>query len=112
MKTLSEKIILEAKIVTLRNKQAEDLLILKEIYYTTLDSLKPLNLIKSATVELITDPKLKSNLIIGTIGLGVNYFSNKLLNQNASNSIERVIEKVLKFGIKFLSKKNNENLSK
>lgn len=96
MKTPNEMIILQAKMDTLRNKQVEDLTMLKETYYTTLKSFKPLNLVKSATLEFITDPKLKSNLIIGTIGLGANYFTNNLFNRNASNLAKQIIRKVLK----------------
>lgn len=76
----------------MKNKQAEDLLILKESYYNTLDNITPLNLIKSATLELITDRKLKSNLLFAAIGFGVNFLSKKLLNYSA---VKQLIAKIL-----------------
>ena len=102
-----EKIELKEKIALLKSKQADDFVVLKQQYYATIDSFKPLNLIKSASQEFISTPNLKSNLINGAIGLGTNYLSKNLLNENSANPIKRVIGKVLKFALKnFIEKKS------
>jgi hypothetical protein len=107
MKRSKEKIALEEKIAFLKEKQSEDFLALKQQYYTTVDSFKPLNLIKTATQDFILDPNLKSNLINGAIGFGTNYLSKNLLNENSVNPIKRVLGKVLKFALKnFIGKKS------
>ena len=109
MKPINEKIELEQKITFLKNKQVEDFLVLKEQYHNTINSFKPLNLIKSATQEFISSPDLKSNLINGAIGLGTDYLSNKLLNENSINPVKRVLGKVLKFTLKnFIGKKSKK----
>jgi hypothetical protein len=109
MKTTSEKIRLEAEIAFLKNKQAEDLLILKEQYYRTVESFKPVNLIKSATREFISSPNLKSNVINGAIGIGTSYLTKNLLNEDSVNPIKRVLGKVLKFAVKnFIGKKSKK----
>lgn len=101
-----EKIELEQKIDFLRNKQVADFLILKNQYHATIDSFKPINLIKNSFQEAITSPDLKSNLINGAIGLGTNYLTKNLLNEDSTNPIKRVFGKVLKFVLKnFIEKK-------
>ncbi len=102
-----EKTELKEKIAFLKSKQADDFVVLKQQYYATIDSFKPLNLIKSASQEFISSPNLKSNLINGAIGLGTNYLSKNLLNENSANPIKRVLGKVLKFALKnFIEKKS------
>jgi hypothetical protein len=109
MKTTIEKIELEAKIAFLKEKQAEDLLILKDQYRSTVDSFKPLNLIKSATQEFMASPNLKENLIKGAIGFGTSYLTKKVLNEDSPNPIKRVLGKVLKFALKnFIGKKSKK----
>ena len=110
MKNTDEKIELEAKIAFLKQKQTDDFVVLKQQYELTVDSFKPINLIKSATQEFISSPDLKSNLISGAIGLGTNYLTKNLLNVAAVNPIKRVLSKVLKFGLKnFIGKKSRKS---
>ncbi len=109
MKNNNEKIELKEKIAFLKLKQAQDFVVLKQQYYATIDSFKPLNLIKSATQEFISSPDLKSNLINGAIGFGTNYLSRNILNENSANPIKRILGKVLKFALKnFIGKKSKK----
>jgi hypothetical protein len=110
MKKPNGKTELAAKIVFLKNKQTEDFWVLKEHYYNTVDSLKPINLIKSATQKFIANPNIKANLINGAIGFGTNYLSKNLLNENSANPIKRVLGKVLKFALKNFVEKNRKKL--
>lgn len=100
MKPSKQKLELETKIAFLELKQERDFDDLKNQYYSTIESIKPLNLIKSATQEFIKSPNLKSNLINGAIGLGANYLSKNVLNENSPNPIKRMLGKVLKFAVK------------
>ncbi|MFM9989178.1 hypothetical protein [Flavobacterium sp.] len=110
MKPIDERTALKEKIAFLKNKQAEDFLILKDQYHTTIDSFKPINLIKSSLQKVITSPDLKANLINGAIGLGTNYLSKTLLNDNSVNPIKRGLGKVLKFALKnFIGKKSKKS---
>ena len=106
MKQTTLKIELEAKIAFLKSKQEQDFNALRSQYSATIESIKPINLIKSATREFITSPNLKSNLINGVIGLGTNYLSKNLMNEHSLNPVKRVLGKVLKFVLKnFVGKK-------
>ena len=106
METIDEKVALKEKISFLKNKQAEDFLVLKNQYHITIDSFKTINLIKSSIEEVITSPNLKTNLISGVIGLGTNYLTKNLFNDNSVNPLKQVFGKVLKFTLKnFIKKK-------
>lgn len=107
MKKSNQKIEIEAKIAYLKRKKHDDFVALKDQYDFTVNSLKPLNLIKNVAFDFISSPGLKSNLINGAIGIGTNYLSKNLMNENSSNPVKRVLGKVLKFAIKnFIGKKS------
>ena len=106
MKTLTQKDILKEQIVALEKKQVQDLETLKNQYQATIDSFKPLNLIKNSILEVATTSNLKSYLISGAIGLGTNYLSKTFTNENEQNPIKRTIGKVVKFALRnFFGKK-------
>ncbi len=99
MRTISQKEVLEQRISYLKDKQENELLQLKAQYDTTLNSLRPVNLIKSSFQDVMDTPNLKSNLLIGAVGLGTNFVSKTLLNENSGHPVKRVIVKVLKFAL-------------
>jgi hypothetical protein len=108
MKTTNLKIELLGKISYLKEKKEADLVNLKEQYNDTVESFSPLNLIKSVTQEFCSSPDLKPNLINAVIGFGANYLSNylskKILNEDANNPVQRLLGKLLKFGLKMVNR--------
>lgn len=107
MKALNQKQQLESKILDLKSQQSNQFNDLRSQYYDTIESIKPLNLLKSATASFMSQPNLKSNLINGVIGFGVNYVSKKFINVNSANPAKRIFGKVLKFAINnFIGKKS------
>lgn len=106
MKTINQKAQLATKIALLRNKQESDFLHLKDQYHITIDSFKPINLIKNSIEDAITMPSIKSSLIKGTVGFGINFLANNFLHPKSSSSKNTVLGNVLKFVTKsFMSKK-------
>ncbi len=99
MKAINQKKQLATKIALLRNKQASDFLILKDQYHVTIDSFKPINLIKNSLEDAITSPGLKMSLVTGAIGFGTNYLRNNILNHTSKNPIKRILGNVLKFAV-------------
>ncbi|NEW80496.1 MAG: hypothetical protein GZ086_13960 [Gelidibacter sp.] len=71
---------LEDAIKLLKFKKAEDEQLLKELFYMTYESVKPLNLIKSIFKEPIASQNMKDSLLTTSVGLGAGYLS-KLLFQ-------------------------------
>ncbi len=97
MKIIDEKIALKETIITLQKQQADDFFVLKQQYYNTIESFKPVNLIKNSIQEVFTSPNLKANLMQGAIALGTNYISNKVFFGASNHPIKRVLGSVYKF---------------
>jgi hypothetical protein len=111
MKSIDPKAVLQQRIAVLKVRQIDDLINLKQQYTATVDSFKPLNLIKSASLEFISNPDLKSNLIKVALGFGGDYLSKNLLNENSTNPIKRVLGKFLKIALKKFVGKNRTKSS-
>jgi hypothetical protein len=108
MKTINQKVQLATKIAFLRSKQEKDFLHLKDQYHVTIDSFKPINLIKNSIEDAITSTSIKSSLIKGTVGFGVNYLTNNFLNHNSGSNKKSILNTVLKFVVKsFIGNKKN-----
>ncbi len=97
MKIIDEKIALKETIITLQKQQADDFFVLKQQYYTTIESFKPVNLIKNSIQEVFTSPNLKANLMQGAIALGTNYISNKVFLGASNHPVKRILGSVYKF---------------
>lgn len=100
MKAIDQKKQLATKIALLRSKQATDFLNLKDQYHITIDSFKPINLIKNSLEDAITSPGLKMGLITGAIGLSTNFLKHTVLNHTSKSPIKRILGNVLKFAVK------------
>lgn len=100
MKAINHKLDINEKIDYLKSKQAGDLINLKNQYFYTIESLKPINVIKTAAQDFMRSPNLKSTLISGAIGLGTQYLSKNLLNENSTNPIKRTLGRVFQFAMK------------
>jgi hypothetical protein len=72
---------------------------LKDQVYLTLDSLKPVNLIKSTLREVASSPYLVDNILGASVGLASGYLSKKLLIGGSHNLIRKLFGTILQFGI-------------
>lgn len=106
MKTTNQKAALEAKIILLKSKQSSDFLELMDQYHATIDSFKPINLIKNTLVDTFVTSNLKANLISGAIGFGTRYLTQNVLDKNSENPVKRVLAKILEFVQKGSSQKH------
>lgn len=106
MKIINQKDQLATKIALLRHKQTSDFLHLKDQYHITIDSFKPINLIKNSIEDAITTPSITASLVKGTVGFGINYLSKNFLNPHSSNKKNTILGNVLKFVVKnFIGRK-------
>lgn len=109
MKNLDETASLKKAITILKLKQAEDLLQLKDQYYYTYESLKPVNIIKKAFGQMTTSSTLKGNILSNVIGITTGFLTKKILLGSAHNPIIRVLGTLLQFAITNVVTKNSEN---
>jgi hypothetical protein len=101
---------LNEQIARLQDKQAEELEILKEQFYITYESLKPINLVKNTLQEITTSPGIKDNLLNNAIGLVTGYISKKVLVGSSHNPIKRILGTLFQFAIANVVSKHSETI--
>ena len=99
MKTTNQKAVLMERIIALQKQQEQDLQVLKEQYYTTINSFSTINLIKKSFQEVVSTPHLTSNIIQGTLEMGTQYLSKTFFNSN-SNKVTGWLGKIVQFVLK------------
>ncbi|TWI00398.1 hypothetical protein IQ05_01044 [Flavobacterium tiangeerense] len=106
MKKSTESEMLKEAIQLLKEKQAFELVQLKDQYHVTYESLQPVNLIKNAFGQLTKTSEFKGNILNSVIGIASGYLSKKVLLGSSHNPITKVLGTILQFAItNFVSKK-------
>ncbi len=102
---------LRAAIIQLENKQAEEAKLMKDQFLIAVESIKPINLIKSTFMEAAESGDLQDNIINSTVGLSAGYVTKVLFQKVSGGSpIKKVLGTVLMFGIKKLIARNPETV--
>lgn len=73
--------------------------ILKEQFFVTFESLKPVNLIKSTLQEITSSPYLIDNMFGAILGMVSGYVSKKIAVGTSHSLIRKMAGSVLQFGI-------------
>ena len=110
MKNSNETDELNKSIVLLENKQKQELIILKDQFYSVYDSLKPINLIKSTFNEVATLPDIKNNFLNNAIGMTTGYLSKKVMVGSTHNPFKNVFGTLLQFAIGNVVAKHSDKL--
>jgi hypothetical protein len=108
LNTTTEK--LDIDIALLKSKQSKELILLKDQFHLTYDSLKPINLIKSLFHEVADSPEIKSNIVNNIIGLSTGYITKKLLFGASHNPITKLIGTLFQFGVTNVISKHSESI--
>jgi len=99
---------LRVAILQLESRQADEGKVLKAQFLVAVESIKPINLIRSTLMEAAESTDLQDNMINSSIGLSAGYLS-KVLFQGFSNSpLKKLLGTALMFGIKNLVAQNPE----
>lgn len=101
---------LKEAIALTRYKQAQELKLLKAQFHLTLESLKPVNLIKSAFHKVTSSPEIKNNLVNDAIGLTTGYLSKKVLVGSTRNPIKKLFGVLLQFAIANVVAKHSDTI--
>lgn len=102
MKTLSPQQELQSRIAFLKTKKEQDFMLVQNQFRSTVESLKPINLLRTATFEFMSAPNLKSKLINSAISYGKDYLTNNVLSANSKSPFKRMLGKAINFGFKNL----------
>ena len=73
--------------------------LLKEQLLLTHESLKPVNLIKSALSEVASSPYLVDNILGASVALATGYISKKIVVSGSGNVIRKFLGTILQFGV-------------
>jgi len=99
MQSITSIVELKNAILLLEIEKADKGRILKEQFYLTYESLKPINMIKSTLKELFSGPDLIDNLLGATMGLASGYLSKKIVIGTSHNIFRRLFGSLVDFGI-------------
>jgi len=73
--------------------------LLKDRFFITFESLKPINLIKNTILEITSSPYLIDNLLGAIMGLVSGSISNKIAVGKSHNLIRKIAGSLLQFGV-------------
>lgn len=99
MENISSTADIKKAIQLLEEEQALKGQLLKEQFYITYESLKPVNLLKSAIEEISSSPYLVNNILGAASGLASGYLSKKMVVGASGNIIRKLIGTVIQFGV-------------
>ena len=81
---------------------------LRDHMHLILESLKPVNLLKTTLNEVQESTPLKHNLLKIAIGLGAGYFSKKMIIGKSAGFVKKALGTALQYGItNFIAKKDD-----
>lgn len=108
MQTIITETDLRVAILQLESRQAEEAILLKTQFLVAVESIKPINLIKSSLMEAAESEDIKDNLINSSIGLSAGYISKILFQSVSNNPLRKILGTALMFGIKNVVAHNPE----
>lgn len=110
MQTIITETDLRVAILQLESRQAEEGKLMKAQFLVAVESIKPVNLIKSAFLEATESEDLQDNVINSSIGLSVGYLSKILFQGLSGSPIKKLLGTALMFGIKKVVAQNPETV--
>jgi len=101
---------LRESIRLLEIRQTEEGKILKEHFSVTLESVRPVNLIKHAVKDMTSSVDLKSNLSETIISILAGYLTKKVMVNSKSGPLMKIVGAILQFGVTSVLAQNAENI--
>ena len=101
---------LREAIVQLESKWADDGQKVKEQFFYTIESIKPINLIKSTFKDAVASPDLKDKILTTSVGLTAGFLTKLLFQGITKSPVKRLIGTTLMFGITKLVARNPETV--
>ena len=99
MQEITSTIGLKDAIQLLESEQAVKKQLLKEQFYITYESLKPISLLRSVINEISSSPYLIDNISGSAIGLASGYLTKKIFVGSSGNLIRKLLGSILQFGV-------------
>ncbi|MFV5692124.1 hypothetical protein ACM55K_08885 [Flavobacterium sp. LT1R49] len=110
MEKINQTNLLNETIIQLEYRQTLEFYALKEQFNITYESVKPLNLIKSAFAEMTTSPNLKGNVVNNIVGMAAGYLTKKVLVGSTHNPFKKILGTLLQFVVTNVATKHSDTL--
>lgn len=110
MKKSSESQALSKSINSLKIKQAQEMVLLKDQFHLTYESLKPINLIKHTFREAVGASEIKEGMVNNVIGMTTGYFTKAILIGSSANPIKKILGALLQFTVATLVARNSDTI--
>lgn len=101
---------LRAEIALLEKKQEDERFALNEQFKTSIQNLRPVNLIKNSLKDLFTSPDLKDNLVNSTLGIGAGILTKKIIGGANHHPIKNIVGTLLQLGVTNLVANHGEGI--
>ncbi len=101
---------LDDMILHLEKKNANDLLLLREQFNITYESIKPLNQIKKIFHEITTSPEIKKDVIDNVLSLGSGLLIKKIFVGGSHNFFRKTLGTIAEFSIANIVSKHSEEI--
>jgi hypothetical protein len=103
MQAINSAADLKEAIQSLELEQALQASLLKEQFRLTLESLKPVNLLKGTMNNILSPPNLMETILGISLGLATGFFTNKLIVSGSGKLLRSLIGPALQGGVASLS---------
>ena len=97
MKKKDEKAALQETIKMLEQRQAKELTLLKDQFYVTYESIKPINIFKKAVHDIIGSSEIKNDILSNVIGLATGFISKKIMVCSSKNPFKKIMGTILEY---------------
>ena len=108
MQTIDSETSLREAILQLESKWVDEGKNVKEQFFLTIESIKPINLIKSTFKDAVASPDLKDKILNTSVGLTAGFLSKLLFQGVVKSPVNRLIGTAVMFGITNIVAKNPE----
>lgn len=110
MRKRNQSLALAETIDLLRIKRDQELILLRDQFHFTYESLKPINLIKHTLKEASASTEVKEGILNGAIGLTTGFLTKAILIGSSTNPIRKVLGTLLQFAVASLVSRNSDGI--
>jgi hypothetical protein len=112
MTEINSETSLREAILKLEGKRTVEGEMLKEQFFSTFESIKPLNMLKTGLREAASSHELKADILNSAVGLGAGFLSKVLFQRLTKNPVKRMLGTALMLGVARLVARNPETVQK
>jgi len=94
----------------LKIQRSRELILLREQFHLTYESLKPINLIKHTFKEASSSTEIKEGILSNVVGLTTGYFTKAILIGSSANPIKKILGTLLQFTVATLVAQNSDSI--